>query len=261
MYLENVLAVAERELRREVDYINEAQSGKTFKKLLESYEEFLVPEVYEDLCTTNVLTTELVYGTPVDKLQNADQALRNKVCENLLNLCLREIFLFRFMQTDPNWSNFLYNFDTNQIVLLDFGACNEYTPEFVDIYMSIIKGAADQDRESVLHFSRDLGFLTGYETKIMEEAHVDAVMILGEAFACKKEFDFSQQNMTQRIHHLVPIMLKHRVTPPPEETYSLHRKMSGIFLLCTKLGSKINCSKLFDDVYATYTERKLSVNL
>ncbi|KFM56836.1 Chaperone activity of bc1 complex-like, mitochondrial, partial [Stegodyphus mimosarum] len=84
MYLENVLAVAERELRREVDYINEAQSGKTFKKLLEPYEEFLVPEVYEDLCTTNVLTTELVYGTPVDKLQDADQVLRNKESASLL---------------------------------------------------------------------------------------------------------------------------------------------------------------------------------
>ena len=27
-------------------------------------------------------------------------------------LCLRELFEYRFMQTDPNWSNFLYNRDT-----------------------------------------------------------------------------------------------------------------------------------------------------
>ncbi|GIX70764.1 atypical kinase COQ8B, mitochondrial [Caerostris extrusa] len=256
MFVDNVMSVAKRELRKEVNYKNEAEAGKRFKKLLEPYPQYLVPHVYEELCTTNVLATELVYGTPIDKLDNKDQDLRNWVCENLLRLCLMEIFLFRFMQTDPNWSNFLYNEDSEQIVLLDFGACNEYTPEFVSTYMSIIKASADQDRKGVLKFSQELGFLSGYETPIMEEAHVDAVMILGEAFACKKPFDFKQQNMTQRIHHLVPIMLKHRLTPPPEETYSLHRKMSGIFLLCTKLGAVIDCSKLFDEVYEKYKTSK-----
>ncbi|XP_054710490.1 atypical kinase COQ8B, mitochondrial-like [Uloborus diversus] len=255
LYLENVMAVAKRELKKEVDYLNEAKSGKKFKELLKPYPEFYVPEVYEELSTPNILTTELVYGTAVDKIKDCDQETRNKVCENLLKLCLREVFIFRFMQTDPNWANFLYNFDTGQIVLLDFGACNEYTTEFVATYMNIIKAAADQDRNNVLRYSQELGFLTGYETKIMEEAHIDAVMILGEAFACKKPFNFQQQNMTHRIHELVPIMLKHRLTPPPDETYSLHRKMSGIFLLCTKLGAVIDCSKLFDEVYEQYIKQ------
>jgi len=43
---------------------------------------------------------------------------------------------------------------------------------------------------------------------------------------------------------LVPIylvMLKHRLCAPPPEVYSLHRKMSGLFLLATKLKSEINC--------------------
>lgn len=32
-----------------------------------------------------------------------------------MELILREIMEFRYMQTDPNWSNFLYNAKTNQV--------------------------------------------------------------------------------------------------------------------------------------------------
>ena len=34
----------------------------------------------------------------------------------ILGLCLRELFQFRLMQTDPNWSNFYYNEDNNKVV-------------------------------------------------------------------------------------------------------------------------------------------------
>lgn len=51
----------------------------------------------------------------------------------------------------------------------------------------------NNDRQNVLKISREMGFLTGYESKQMEEAHVDAVMILGEMFRCESEFDFGRQ--------------------------------------------------------------------
>ena len=136
--------------------------------------------------------------------------------------------------------------------MIDFGATREYSKQFVDKYIRIIRGAADGDRESVLKWSRELKFLTGYETKMMENAHVDAVCILGEAFSHNAEFDFGQQKTTKRINDLVPVMLKYRLTPPPEETYSLHRKMSGAFLLCAKLKAKINCKSLFDKIWTEY---------
>ena len=90
----------------------------------------------------------------------------------------------------------------------------------------------------------------------MVDAHTEAVMILGEPFASSKPFDFSRQDTTQRIHRLVPVMLEHRLSPPPDETYSLHRKMSGAFLLCARLNASVSCHSMFHEAYASYHEQK-----
>lgn len=252
VYIDNLVAVARRELAWEVDYVREAECAKRFKELVRPYPEYYVPGVIDELSSGQVFTSELVSGIPVDKLVDSPQELRNKVCYLLLKLCLLELYDFRFMQTDPNWSNFFYNEETGQVMLLDFGACREYNKPFVDKYIRVIKAAADRDEKNVLKYSLELGFLTGYEAKVMERAHIDAVMILGEAFSREGNFNFGTQDTTRRIQSLVPVMLQHRLTPPPEETYSLHRKLSGIFLLCGKLGANINCKELFDETYRRY---------
>ena len=107
--------------------------------------------------------------------------------------------------------------------MLDFGATREFSNVFVDKYIRIIRAAADANPDEIIKHSIDLRFLTGYETKTMKKAHADAVLILGEAFAIDGIFDFGLQDTTRRINNLVPVMLKERLTPPPDETYSLHR--------------------------------------
>uniref|UniRef100_A0A2K6TSE5 Coenzyme Q8B n=1 Tax=Saimiri boliviensis boliviensis TaxID=39432 RepID=A0A2K6TSE5_SAIBB len=175
-----------------------------------------------------------------------------QICFQLLTLCLRELFEFRFMQTDPNWANFLYDASSHQVTLLDFGASREFGTEFTDHYIEVVKAAADRDRDRVLQKSRDLKFLTGFETKAFSDAHVEAVMILGEPFATQGHYDFGSGETARRIQDFIPVLLRHRLCPPPEETYALHRKLAGAFLACARLRARIACRDLFQDTYHRY---------
>jgi predicted unusual protein kinase regulating ubiquinone biosynthesis (AarF/ABC1/UbiB family) len=55
-----------------------------------------------------------------------DQGTRDMVGAWLLRLTLRELYGWRFMQTDPNWGNFLYDASARRLNLIDFGAAKEY---------------------------------------------------------------------------------------------------------------------------------------
>ena len=144
-----------------------------------------------------------------------------------------------------------------QLGLLDFGATREYKEDFVRNYFNILDGAANNQPSQVLDYSIKLGFLTGYESKVMMDAHVESVMILATPFREDRIFDYGNQNTTSRMHELMAVMLEHRLCPPPSEIYSLHRKMAGLFLMGTKLKARINCYPLWKALADKFHEKDL----
>lgn len=253
LYLDKTIANARTELAWECDYVREADAAKRFHELLsDDTDVFVVPRIFDEASGKQVLTMERMEGIAVTKVKSFSQEQRDWIGSQIMRLCLREIIEFRYMQTDPNWTNFLYNRKTNKLELLDFGASREYPEKFVRLYTGVLNAASKKDRKKCEQLSIELGYLTGYESKAMVNAHVDSVMTLAEPFMdfAPDEYDFKDQTITDRVRGFIPIMLRERLAPPPEETYSLHRKLSGAFLLCARLGSKVRCKELFQQAVA-----------
>ena len=117
LFLDSTIRVMRQELKDECDYKREAECGKTFAEILnnEPDGDFNCPVVVDDLCTTNILTTEFMSGKPLAIAYEYPQEIKDKIGSAVLKLCIREIFEFKIMQTDPNWSNFLYDESTGKV--------------------------------------------------------------------------------------------------------------------------------------------------
>ena len=63
--------------------------------------------------------------------------------------------------------------------------------------LATVAGAVRNDRDTVLHKSRELGFLTGAETEKMERAHVNSVMIVGKPYQ-PEPYNFKSGEITGR---------------------------------------------------------------
>jgi aarF domain-containing kinase len=253
LFLDNVIRVGREELKVECDYRRELANHRRFQQLISSdpglvADRFVVPDVIEELSTDRILVTEYVQGGTIDKVVDFDQSERNRVGKAILRLTMLELFLWRFMQTDPNWGNFLYDVRTRTTFLIDFGAARDYDEKFVRGYLNIVKANADRNEKLLMDESIRMGFLTGDENDLMLEAHKMSGFCLGEPFQSYEPYNFKTSRITSRISENGAVFLQHRLTPPPEEVYTLHRKLAGAYNLCIKIGAIVSCRDLLDEV-------------
>ncbi|GKZ00020.1 hypothetical protein MPSEU_000955400 [Mayamaea pseudoterrestris] len=253
LFIENVMRVGEKELRVECDYRREMLNQRRIKSLVENdpvlqANQFVVPDVIMHLTSEQVLTSEYRPGRTIDSVAHLNQDERNRIGRHILFLTMKELFEWRFMQTDPNWGNFLYDAKTQTTSLIDFGATREFSKEFVDGYLRIVWASANQDEEALMKQSRAMSFLTGEESEQMIRAHKLSGYTVGEPFHKDAPFDFRGSNISTRMGEHTSVFLSDRLAPPPEEVYTLHRKLAGAYMLCIKLGAVIRCRDMLEHI-------------
>jgi aarF domain-containing kinase len=247
LFFDALVNNSREDLKNECNYSLEAQNQNRFRELLKNDPGFYVPKVFESVSSRHVLVTEFVDSlTFEDMCLKLPQRIRDSIGTRIMGLTVREIFEFRFMQTDPNPANFQYDPKSDQVHLLDFGSSKSYSPDFINLYRKAVRSGILKQTSEILENLKTLNFLDGDEHPECLEGHIASMIAVGEPFNTHGLYDFGSQTITPRVFEQMPKMMKHRQKPPPPESYLLHRKLSGAYLLCAKLRARVPAREIFE---------------
>lgn len=242
-----LLEEAKRQLHDEADYVLEASHLNRYRELLAGERDFLLPHVYGDFSTRNILAMSYVGGVPVEQLAQRPQAERDRVMTLLLGLLFREIFTFRLVQTDPNFANYRYDHDTQQLVLLDFGATRAYPPLIADGYRQLMQAAINHDKTMMDAAAAQIGFFQENIKSEQREAVLDLFLQGCEPLCVSGVYNFGTSNLAARIRDagMALSLEKDYWHTPPADAIFLHRKLGGLYLLAARLRAQVDVSALF----------------
>jgi predicted unusual protein kinase regulating ubiquinone biosynthesis (AarF/ABC1/UbiB family) len=250
-----VVEETKRQLRREADYRREAASLARYAGLLADEPELVVPRVVEELTTRRVLAMQRLEGLPLEDLCGPDHSpeRRDRAGSLLIRLMLRELFEFRFMQTDPNFANYLWLPD-GRIGLLDLGAGQAIPRPLARAYAVLFRAVLDGDRSALEGGAREIGFFDDADPVTAREAMLDLILLASEPFRAGGRYDFGSSDLPGRAREAsLALVLSGRVRrAPPAATLFLQRKLGGTFLLCHRLGSRVAARELLEKALAPW---------
>ena len=246
--IDPLLEEARLQLHREADYGAEAEALEQYAASLGDDPEIRLPGVHRDLSTERVLAMDYVEGTPIDRLaeEPPSSAARDHAATLLARLSLRELFEFQLVQTDPNFSNFLYDTERGRLILLDFGATHRVRSELVGTYRRMGRAARDQDQAALEETARALGYLEAEASAEQVRSLLELLEMSSEPLRYPGAFDFGSSDLFERVYDRGRAMfLSERFSSAPNpESLFLHRKFLGTLLLCRRLRARVDVRSL-----------------
>jgi predicted unusual protein kinase regulating ubiquinone biosynthesis (AarF/ABC1/UbiB family) len=238
-------------LLQEVNYQLERQYMKRFGELLAGDPNLIVPTPFDEYSTGKVISMTYEKGMTLKELlaKNPSQEIRNQFGKILFELYLKEVYKFNFVQTDPNFANYLFRLDPQpQVVLLDFGATKTYSREMIESYKLFVLSIRDNKKDLFFELGDNLGFLKATESDETKKLFWEMCLLTLEPVAADGEFDFGKTDLPKRINQTAIQFLKGvRKTSPPKDVIFLNRKIGGIFNLLRSLGVRADYRAMVDE--------------
>jgi predicted unusual protein kinase regulating ubiquinone biosynthesis (AarF/ABC1/UbiB family) len=236
-----LLAEAKRQLHEEADYVREAEQMLRYRQLLSGEEAFLIPAPYPELSGKRILAMDFVPGQSIETLQSESQAVRDRTMGALLDLVLRELFEFGFMQTDPNFANYRWQPESGRIVLLDFGAARAVPEKTVASYRRLMLAGLAQDHDALRDALIEIGFVSPVTLQRHRPALDGMIDILMAHLGRPGLFDFADRSFVDQVRGHAETIIADKAAwhVPPADTLFVQRKVSGTALLAIRMQARL----------------------
>ncbi|WP_404368597.1 ABC1 kinase family protein [Marinobacter sp.] len=250
-------------MHREVDYRLEAKTTEKFRQMLRNDPRFVVPQVLEDYSTDLVIASSYEPGHSVSSVAVRELSLdrRSDLGRAALELFFRELFVWGEMQTDPNFGNYRIriagerdgdpNYD--QIVLLDFGAVQSYSSEFLDPVIRMIRASYAKDLQGVIDGGIELRFMDrSWPDDVLKRFGEVCMSVLEplaegvenwppEAVNEQGQYRWKQSELPSRVaRQAARSAISRYFRIPPKEFVFLNRKLIGVYTFIAVLNAEFN---------------------
>ncbi|WP_458718497.1 ABC1 kinase family protein [Pseudomonas gregormendelii] len=243
-----LLQEAKLQLQNEADYLKEGMHLRRFHQLLADSPDFLVPRQYAEFSTPNILVMSFAEGDPLETLEHAPQAERDRIITLLFGLLLREVFEFQCVQTDPNFANYRYQPETGQLVLLDFGATRLYSRNSTEAFRKLLVAGLREDRAAIAEAALAVGYFQRETLPRHRLFLTDLICQACEPLRHQGTYDFAISDLAGRLRDAGWQLGADRDFwhTPPVDVLFLHRKVGGLYMLAAKLKARVNVRCLFE---------------
>jgi len=106
----------------ECDYQHEARMQERFRNLYDGHPTIVVPPVFDEFCSTRVLTTGWMDGLSLDAwlASGPSQADRDRIGQALFEFYIGTLFQHGLYNCDPHPGNYVFLND-GRVAVLDYG--------------------------------------------------------------------------------------------------------------------------------------------
>ncbi|MFG6137461.1 ABC1 kinase family protein [Halomonas sp. B23F22_10] len=224
-------------LRDELDYRAEAEHLVRYRARYAHLDSLVIPEPLPDLCGPHVLAMRHVAGTPLRELEDADDAVRQRVATTLADWLIEELFTFGELHADPHAGNFAAD-EQGRLVIYDFGAVIPVPRERLAAMMRLLEATLAADPMAMDAAMLELGGRQGEGAPLA--LYREAAEAVGPLFAPGIQ-DFGDVRVHRRLRELSPrVWAAMDRLQPPADTLLLSRTLNGHYWNLVRLGARLD---------------------
>lgn len=223
----------ESSVKRELDFLNEAENIRKFYQFNHDVKYIRCPEVYDNYTTSNVLVMEYIEGFKIidtDKLNNQGYDM-DDIARKLASNYFKQIFEDGFFHADPHPGNILIA--DRKIAYIDFGMMGTLDDFMREKLNMFLQGVAERNIEAIVQAVFRIGIKKG---KIDSKKLYSDIEQIYNSYV---EVSLDDVDLPQMIEEIFKVCRKNNISLPKEVTM-LVRGVLTIEGVIAKLAPEIN---------------------